>query len=220
MNEPIIERLMRLDSCAISDALDSAGLPPAVVGLSPLTGRHKVAGTALTVRLGPKQPSGPSTRHLGTAAIDAAVGGEIIVVEHSSGVECAGWGGVLSAGAQIKGVRGVVIDGPARDIDEASELSFPVFGRYAIARTARGRVWEQAYNEPVTIGSVTVKPGDWVLADSSGIVFIQPAHLDDILIRAERIMRREGLMVEALRSGDRITDVVGRDYEDMLEKLD
>jgi regulator of RNase E activity RraA len=220
MSTETIKRLLGLDSCAVSDALDSAGLPAAIVGLVPLTVRRRIAGPALTIRLGPAAPAGGSTRHLGTTAIEAARGGEIIVIEHSTGIECAGWGGVLSAGAMVRDVAGVVIDGPARDIDEAVEVNFPVYGRSPIARTARGRVWEQSSNETIEIGNITVNPGDWVLADASGVVFVPAERLDEILERGERIMQKERLMAAALKDGDRITEVLGRDYEEMLDGLD
>ncbi|WP_428096386.1 RraA family protein [Candidatus Rariloculus sp.] len=212
-----LSRLGLLDSCAVSDALDSLGLPPAVTGLTPLSAPKRIAGPVVTVKLGPGAPAGGSARHLGTAAIEAANAGDIIVLEHSSGVECAGWGGVLSVGAQVAGVEGIIIDGPARDIDEARELGFPVYARSATARTARGRVYEQDFDCPVTIGDVVVAPGDIALADASGVVFIPREHLAEVVRRAERIAERERLMVKALRNGDPITEVVGRDYEEMLD---
>jgi regulator of RNase E activity RraA len=219
MTSTLPARLAALDSCAISDALDSLDLPPAVVGLAPLSVAERIAGPVITVKLAPGKPPGGSARHLGTAAIEAAAPGDIIVLEHASGAECAGWGGVLSAGAQVNGVAGVIIDGPARDIDEARALQFPVYGRSVTALTARGRAYEQDFNCPVMIGNVPVAPGDFALADSSGVVFIPRNRLEDVLRRAERIAERERLMVHALRKGDRITAVVGRDYEDMLDKL-
>jgi regulator of RNase E activity RraA len=219
MTSTLPARLAALDSCAISDALDSLDLPPAVVGLAPLSVTERIAGPVITVKLAPGKPPGGSARHLGTAAIEAAAPGDIIVLEHASGAECAGWGGVLSAGAQVNGVAGVIIDGPARDIDEARALQFPVYGRSVTALTARGRAYEQDFNCPVMIGNVPVAPGDFALADSSGVVFIPRNRLEDVLRRAERIAERERLMVHALRKGDRITAVVGRDYEDMLDKL-
>lgn len=213
------ERLLLLDSCAVSDALDSLSLPPAVIGLSPLSVATRIAGPVSTVKLGPERPPGESPRHLGTAAIETASPGNIIAIEHGSGVACAGWGGVLSAGAQLNGIAGVIIDGPARDIDEAQELGFPVYGRSAVARTARGRVYEQDFDCPIGIGDVIVRPGDYALADSSGVVFIPRHRLKAVLARAERIAERERLMIEALRGGDRITEVLGCDYEEMLSKL-
>jgi regulator of RNase E activity RraA len=212
-------RFGALDSCAVSDALDSLGLPPAVAGLVALSLPARIAGPAATVLLGPEPPTGGSLRHLGTAAIEAANPGDVIVLQHSSGAQCAGWGGVLSAGAQARGVAGVVIDGPARDVDEAWTIEFPVYGRSANARTARGRVYEQDFNCAITIGDVAVSPGDFVLADGSGVVFVPKQHLAEAVRRAERIVERERLMVAALRNGEPITEVVGRDYEQMLDKL-
>jgi 4-hydroxy-4-methyl-2-oxoglutarate aldolase len=220
MTPGLVARLAALDSCAISDALDSLHLPPAVTGLAPLGAAARIAGPALTVKLGPERPAAGTVRHLGSAAIDAANTGDIIVLEHSSGVECAGWGGVLSAGAQAKGVAGVVIDGPARDIDEAKALRFPVYGRHAIARTARGRAYEQSFNAVIAIAGTRVEPGDYVLADSSGVVFVPRLRLEEVVQRAERISRKERLMVEALRRGEPAGDVLGRDYENMLDDLE
>jgi len=220
MTQGLVARLAALDSCAISDALDSLRLPPAVTGLAPLGAATRIAGPVLTVKLGREKPAGGAPRHLGSAAIDAAKTGDVIVVEHSSGIECAGWGGVLSVGAQLKGVAGVVIDGPARDIDDAKALGFPVFGRRAIARTARGRAYEQSFNGVVAIGGTRVEPGDYVLADSSGVVFVPRAQLEEVVRRAERIGHKERLMVEALRRGEPAAVVLGRDYENLLDELE
>lgn len=219
MSDPV-SRLLALDTCAVSDALDSLDLPSAVTGLSPLTVTKRIAGRTLTVKLVAGKPQKASVRHLGTAAIEAAASGDVIVIEHSSGAECAGWGGVLSVGALERGVAGVIIDGPARDIDEARALGFPVYGRSAIARTARGRAYEADFDCPVTIGGVRVEPGDLCLADASGVTFIAAAHVDAVLRRARRIAERERLMIEALRAGEKITTVVGRDYEAMLDDLE
>ncbi len=216
----IIEQLLELDTCAVSDALDSLSLPPAVTGISPLTVQRKLAGRVVTVLLGPGKPQITAPRHLGTAAIEAAHEGDVVVIEHSSGVECAGWGGVLSVGAQLKGIAGVIIDGPARDIDEARALDFPVYGRSPISRTARGRVYEQDFNCRIHVAGVTVNPGDYVLADASGVVFISAVDAEAVLRRARRVAERERLMITALRQGDPITEVVGRSYEAMLDELE
>jgi len=216
----IIEQLLELDTCAVSDALDSLSLPPAVTGISPLTVQRKLAGRVVTVLLGPGKPQITVPRHLGTAAIEAAHEGDVVVIEHSSGVECAGWGGVLSVGAQLKGIAGVIIDGPARDIDEARALDFPVYGRSPISRTARGRVYEQDFNCRIHVAGVTVNPGDYVLADASGVVFISSVDAETVLRRARRVAERERLMITALRQGDPITEVVGRSYEAMLDELE
>ena len=95
----------------------------------------------------------------------------MIVVGHPGGA-AAGWGGILSLAAHLRGVEGVVVDGPARDIDEAAALGYAVFARSATPVTARGE-WPSGWNVPVTVGVITVAPGDLVLGDRHGVVFVR-----------------------------------------------
>jgi regulator of RNase E activity RraA len=218
--DPLSGRLSRLDSCAVSDALDKLGLPGCVSGLAALSSQKRIAGRVRTVKLVAKDAAPPQAgppKHLGTTAIEAAAPGEIIVIEQRSGIDAASWGGILSLGASLRGVAGVIADGPVRDIDEARQLDFPIFGRLATARTARNRIAEAANDVPVTIGDVTVRPGDLALADGSAVVFIAADQAERVLQAAEAIARRETAMAAALRSGRKVTEVMGADYEHMLE---
>lgn len=218
--DEIVARLMWLDSCAVSDALDKLVLRGCVTGISPLAAMRKIAGRVHTVQLVAKEKAPPASgppRHLGTTAIEACKPGEIIVVEQRSGIDAGSWGGILSLGAKLRGVSGVVVDGPVRDIDEARQMDFPVFGRTATARTARNRIVEIGTDIPVTIGDVTVVPGDYVLADGSAVVFLAQQDAARILDAAEAIAGREAAMAKALQSGKPITEVMGADYEHMLK---
>jgi regulator of RNase E activity RraA len=179
--------------------------------------RARIAGRIVTVKLGPSDPATRSTRHLGTAAIESAERGEVIVVEQSTGIDAAAWGGVLSNAAQLKGLAGVIVEGPARDIDEALELGFPVYARAVTCRTARGRVQELATGGPLLVGGVSVANGDYVLADSSGIVFLPAERASAILEAAEAIAAREAAMTRELRAGADVSRVMGASYESMLK---
>src|SRR5882672_6536356 len=119
-------------------------------------------------------------------------------------------------GGQLRGVAGVVAEGPVRDIDEARAYDFPVYCRGLTARTARGRVAEAETNRPVTIGDVTVSAGDYVIADASGVAFVPAADIERVLDAAELIAGREAEMAKALLAGTPIPDVMGADYEHML----
>src|SRR5579864_6587169 len=211
--DDLISRLNRLDSCAVSDALDKLGLPGAVSGIHRLSTDRRVAGRVLTVKLDRAEGRVATTRHLCTAAIEAANPGDVIVVEQRTGIDAASWGGNLSIGAKQRGVAGVIIDGPARDIDESRQLDFPVFAKDHTARTARGRILEVATNEPVTIGDVVVSPGDYVVADGSAVAFVLPADILRVLDAAESIVEREKAMAEALHQGKPISQVMGANYE-------
>lgn len=215
--DPLVERLARLDTCAVSDALDKLKLAGVVTGLHQLSTSRRIAGRAVTVKLGVGTPPPGPTRHLGTTAIEAASPGDVIVVEQRSGVDAGSWGGVLALGARLRGIAGVVADGPVRDIDEAKGHDFPIFARSCTARTARGRIVELATNGPVTIGEIEVSAGDYVIADGSAVAFIRPADIERVLEAAELIAGREALMAKALREGKPITEVMGASYEHMLK---
>lgn len=219
MSDEYVKRLARLDVCAVSDAADKLGLPCAMGGLEQRSTTRRIAGRALTYRLvrAADAPARQVPRHLGTTAIEAAQPGDVIVIEQRTGVDAGCWGGLLSLGAKVRGVAGVVADGPVRDIDEARAYDFPVFCRSLTARTARGRVAELDTGEPVRIGDVTVATGDYVIADASGVVFVAAREIERLLDAAESIAGREAAMARALLSGKPITEVMGADYEHMLK---
>ncbi len=213
----LLARLGKLDSCAVSDALDKLGLKGSVTGIERFSTDRRIVGQVLTVKLD-RAEGRTNTRHLCTAAIEAANPGDIIVIEQRTGLDAASWGGNLSIGAQVKGVAGVIVEGPVRDLDDSRRLDFPVFARSHTARTARGRIVEVAANEPVIVGDVTVSPGDYAIADASAVVFVAQADIERVLEAAEAIMQREEAMAQAIRSGTPISQVMGTSYEHMLKK--
>jgi 4-hydroxy-4-methyl-2-oxoglutarate aldolase len=211
-----VSRLKKLDCCAVSDALDKLRLKGAVTGLTELSCSRRIAGRILTVKLGVGEAPSGKPRHVSTTAIEAAQPGDIIVVEQHTGVNAASWGGILSLGAKLRGIAGVIADGPVRDIDEARQHDFPVFGSSLTTFTARGRLVELATNGPITVGGVPVNPGDYAIADGSGVVFIATENIERVLAAAEEIFAREAAMAQALRDGKPITEVMGANYENML----
>jgi 4-hydroxy-4-methyl-2-oxoglutarate aldolase len=217
MPSEFVTRLGALDSCAVSDALDKLGLKGSITGIHRFTTEQRIAGRILTVKLD-RAEGRSNTRHLCTTAIDAATPGDIIVVEQRTGLDAASWGGNLAIGARMRKVAGVIVEGPARDIDDCRKIDFPVFARSHTSRTARGRIVEVATNEPITVGDVEVNPGDYVVADGSGVVFIAAADIGRVLEAAEAIVAREEAMAQALREGTPISQVMGASYESMLKK--
>lgn len=227
MTDSNIQRLRRLDACAVSDALDKLGLPGAVTGL-PLRsagpgGNSRIAGRAVTMKVGPGQPPPGPPKHLGCTAIEQAGPDDIIVVEQRSGLEAGCWGGLLTLGARMRRIAGVVADGPLRDVDEAIGYEFPIYSRSLTSRTARGRVVELGTQVPVTIGAeqggqVTVQPGDYLLADRSAVIVIAAAEIERVLEAAETIVAKEAAMAKAILAGTPIGEVMGGNYEHMLEQ--
>lgn len=218
--DDLILRLRRLDCCAVSDAMDKLGIEGQIAsGLEQRATQRRIAGRVVTYRLVPVDQAPPvqgPPRHLGTTAIMTASAGDVIVVEQRTGIDAGSWGGILTLAAKLRGLSGVVVDGPVRDIDEARAYDFPVYCTALTARTARGRVAEIEHNGPVTICGVQVMPGDYVLADGSGVAFIPAPEVIRVLDAAELIARREAAMAKALLACKPVTEVMGADYEHML----
>jgi 4-hydroxy-4-methyl-2-oxoglutarate aldolase len=216
MSVNLVERLRKLDTSAVSDALDRLGLPGAVISLRALAKPQRIAGVAITVQLDRAGDKAPP-RHLCTAAVDSCGPNTVIVIAHNGRTDVAGWGGILSLGAVTRKVEGVVIDGACRDLDESRELGLALYGRAAVPVTARGRIVETGWNEPVQIDGCTVCPGDLVIADASGVVFVPTARAAEVLEVAEQVAARERAMTEAVRAGKPLVEVMGMKYEAMLQ---
>jgi regulator of RNase E activity RraA len=208
-SRPELERLAALDTCAVSDALDHLGISGAVVGVRPIWGRPKVAGRARTVEVVDAPAAGlVKGRHLATQAIMSSGPEDVIVIANNgrTGVSC--WGDILTIAAQQRGVRGTVIDGACRDVDAIADAEYPVWSRAGVPVTARGRIAERANDVPVSFGGVRVEPGDYVIADGSGVVFVPAARVDEVLAAAERLAERQERMAAAVRAGRSVIEVM------------
>ncbi len=220
MDDLVEERLQRLDVCAVSDAMDSLGLKGWVGGLMQQASNRRIAGRVVTYRLVRASEVPASRSHeaqpLGIRAIEIAQPGEIIVIEQRTGIDAGSWGGILSLGAKLRHVAGVIADGPVRDIDEARGYDLPIYCRSLTALKGRGRLVEDETNGEVTIGDVKVNPGDYVIADASGVVFVAAADIDRLLAEAEAIVERETHMAQAMIEGTPIGQAMSADYEDLV----
>jgi regulator of RNase E activity RraA len=214
----LVAAFSALDTCAVSDALDSLGLPGTVDGVHEVWQAGRVVGQVVTMELAPvTEKTPPASRHLGVNAITAASPGDVVVVATGGRTDCASWGGLLSRAAVKAGVAAIAIDGALRDVDETRELGLPVFARGRTPRTARGRVAEVSMGQPVQFAGGTVRTGDLMIADGSGVVFVEAADAERVFERARSIAQREALMAGDVDAGITLADVLGTDYETMLD---
>jgi len=216
--EPIVERLLKLDTCAVSDGMDRLGLMGATYGIRPMWPCPKIVGRAVTMKIKPVGLD-KAKQHLGTLPIDAAQSGDVIVIDNGGRPDTSCWGGLLALAAKTKGISGVVIDGACRDIDESRDVGFPVYARGAVPMTARGRVMQETYNQEIEFAGVQVHPGDLVIADGSGVVIIPRSKEEEIVRAAEAVAATEARMAEGIRQGMSVLEVLEKlGYEQMLDK--
>jgi len=202
-----LQRLARLDTNTVSDALDFLGLPGATYGLRPLWDCPKIVGRASTVQVGPKTDTTPGL-HLITPVIDAVASDDrvLVIAGGLDGISC--WGDIIANAARAKQIRGSVIDGCSRDIDGSRAIGYPVYGRGVTMVSGRNRVAQLSSGQPVRMAGVTVCEDDYVIADACGTVFVAAARVADVLDLAERIDRRQTAMVAAVRAGRSVSEVM------------
>jgi regulator of RNase E activity RraA len=218
MIDAAIRREMQgFDTCILSDALEKLGLPCGLAVIRRLTTRRRIFGACVTVLVEKFRGDVPK-KHLGARAIEAASPGDVIVMSHRSRDDCAGWGGLLSTSAALRGISGIVVDGIVRDVDESEDLGFPVFARGATPVTARNRVIETSTNEPITVEGIRVAPGDYVLADGSGVVFIPKDRFGEVLATTRKLLEFEDGVRAAVSAGRQIGEVMNQNYETLLKR--
>jgi regulator of RNase E activity RraA len=154
----------------------------------------RLAGPAFTVRCYPG-----ATWAL-ERAITLAPPGSVLVVDGGASPDVILMGGLMSATAQSRGIAGAVLDAAVRDIDDIIALGFPVFSRHICPRAgtfAEIGEWETT----ICCGRIPVRPGDWVIADRSGIVIVPRELLGECYQHATDIRSREHEIERSIKSG-------------------
>ena len=113
--------------------------------------------------------------------LDEAAPGSVIVEVLEDGLDTAGIGNLMATTAKVRGLAGMVIDGGARDVEELEEIGFPVWSRSQVPATSVGRYVPVAKDVPVTCGGVLVRPGDWIVADRTGVVVVPKESLPRVV---------------------------------------
>jgi 4-hydroxy-4-methyl-2-oxoglutarate aldolase len=171
----------------------------------------KLVGRAVTMRYLPVRPDlmeavqalgkeGDWEYQFNIRAGEDARPGDVLVVELGGMVDRATFmGDVTGLGIKSRGAAGVVIDGGLRDLAEFLPMTdFPVYYTGAHASAMADQVGV-AWNAPVRIKTVTVLPGDAVVADASGVLFFPPQIADDVIRAAEDTVYIEDFKREMIR---------------------
>jgi RraA family protein len=182
----VVEQAARFNSSILADV---AGRRGALHGrIAPLAPTMKFAGPALTVEV---RPGDNLMIH---AALAVAKPGDVIMVDGKGDLSSALIGEIMCRQAVTLGVAAVVIDGAVRDSEAIRELGFPV---YAVGLNPNGptKFVPGRLNHPISIGGVTVRPGDLVVGDADGVTVIEreqatallPLAADKVAAEAKRI---------------------------------
>lgn len=151
----------------------------------------KLAGPAITVEV---RPGDNLMIH---AAMAVAQPGDVLVIDGKGDLSSALMGAIMMNQAKAIDLAGVVVDGAVRDVLELRELGFPVFAAGANpngpTKYIPGRV-----NWPISIGGVSVNPGDLVVADADGVVVIEREKAASLLAPAAKKVADETKRIQGI----------------------
>jgi 4-hydroxy-4-methyl-2-oxoglutarate aldolase len=219
----VVRDFERVDAAIVDQAAqypssilaDVAGRRGALSGrIAPLSPSMRFAGPALTVEV---RPGDNLMIH---AALAVAKPGDVIVVDGKGDLSSALMGEIMSQQCVALGVAAVVIDGAVRDSEAIRALGFPMYAAglnpNGPTKSVSGRL-----NHPISLGGVSVKPGDLVVGDADGVTVIErekaasllPLAADKVAAETRRIAQiksREALRPAWLDGALRAAGVIGQ----------
>ena len=199
----LTERLAQCYTGAVHDVLRMMGheniaLPPAIKAIAPAT---RLAGPAWTVSGHIDRTKSRHETLLGWCTLlSRAPAGHVIVCQPNNH-EVALMGELSAQTLQARGVLGYVVDGGSRDTDLVLAQGFPVFCAFLSPTDIVERWIPDRYGEPVTIGSVTITTGDYLLGDRDGVVIVPRAIAEEVVTKTEEVVATESDMRRALIDG-------------------
>jgi 4-hydroxy-4-methyl-2-oxoglutarate aldolase len=166
----------------------------------------KIVGQALTVQLSKGDLVDP------LKALEMGQPGDIIVVDAGGDTETSICGGLMGGLAKNRGIRGMIVDGAGRDVDELRDIGWPIWTRAITPRGTHtmlsGRKEELSINVPIACGGIAVNPGDFIVADEIGVTVIAAGAALEILSLAREQAQREQRTREWVAKGKTVEDLL------------
>lgn len=165
----------------------------------------KVVGPAFTI----KTAGADST--VVHKAMEIVEKGDVVVVDRCGDMRHACWGSVVTLAASVRGVAGGIIDGLATDGEEIEKVGFPLYCKGITALTTKLLGYGGEINTVIQCGGVVVKPGDLIVADSNGILVLDPEIAKPLGEKALEMQEREKGLIARLKNGESLPKITAAD---------
>ena len=199
----VVTGIRRADAATI-DALGAHGVATVheamgrrgLVGpsLRPIQHGARIAGSAVTVLCA------AGDNLMIHAAVEQCRAGDVLVVTTMTPSLDGSFGELFATALQHRGVRGLVTTGGVRDVADLRAMGFPV---WSAAVNAQGTVKATpgSVNVPITVGGVTVRPGDVIVADDDGVLCVPRDDAADALAASDARLEKEAASRSAYQAG-------------------
>ena len=192
VDDEIRKLLEEVSAPNVTDAMYRKG---AMKGLSVRHVPKKMTGRAVTVQTFGGDWSKP------VQAIDVCKKGDVLVICNDERCDVAPWGELATHSAMLKGISGIIIDGAVRDWDDISELDIPVYARAVQPNAGEPKGFGEI-NAEISCCGQTVRPGDWIIGDKSGVVVIPKERAYEIARRAFEVHHTETRIRAEIYNGE------------------
>ena len=202
-NNDFTERLAKCYTGVVHDIMRDDGhknftLPPSIKPAKP---NHILAGQIFTMEGEVDQTlSHHDTLLAWTGFLSKAPNNKVVICQPNNH-EVALMGELSAETLQLKGVRGYIVDGGARDLDFILKIDFPVWSSFYTPRDVVGFWKPTQFEHTIKIGNTTINNNDYVLADIDGVVIIPEKNIEDILTRSEKLINTENLVRKSIKEG-------------------
>ncbi len=182
----------------VTDAMHRKG---SMHGLFPLCPGTKAVGRAVTVHTIGGDWAKP------VEAINKATKGDVLVINNDQVTDTAPWGELATLSAKNQGITGVIIDGAVRDVDDIRKMNFPLWAKATVPNAGEPKGFGEI-NAEIRCAGQTVRPGDWIVADESGVVVVPRERAYEIARRALEVKKSEERIRAEIRGGSTLSAVM------------
>jgi 4-hydroxy-4-methyl-2-oxoglutarate aldolase len=196
----LMELLQKVSAGMVKDALAMSNIKGGIAGIRPIRGFEdtKIVGPASTVLFSSPRPDAPKLNNY--IVIEQSPAGSVLVID-GKGYEGHFAGDNQGLLAKRQGLAGMVVYGGARDLSGFRAMGMPLYCTGSATRDKPADLQLTAYNVPVEIGGVLVKPGDIIIADEDGVVSIPRESIPTLMENMKTMFEIEEGMAKAIDAG-------------------
>lgn len=203
VNQAMATRLQFCYSGAVYDVLRVKGYKNQTLPgyIQPLNIEQVVAGEVFTIEGQLTDNLDDNDTLLKWCELLSKIPSDVVVICQPNDNSLAHMGELSAETLTLKKVKGYIVDGGCRDSAFISKLGFPVFCKYYTPKDIVGKWAASSFAKDIIIGGVTIKNGDYVIADRDGCVIIPADIIENVLTETEKVLNTENLVRKAILQG-------------------